>query len=109
MDKVEKWAHKNLKRTKQSAICCTRFGAVPHMCIQTGKRTYWEQPRGEGLGGPGRQKATGKDMELGVGPMEGMKMTGGLKHLSCKEKPRLLGLFTLEKGKLQVDLTEAFQ
>jgi len=37
------------------------------------------------------------------------KMTGRLEHLSCDERLRELGLFSLEKRTVHGDLTTAFQ
>jgi len=36
-------------------------------------------------------------------------MTGGLEHLCCEEKLRVLRLFSLQKIRLQKDLIVAFQ
>ena len=44
-----------------------------------------------------------------MGPEEAMKMIRGLEHLSYKERLREMGLFSMEKKKLQEHLTAAFQ
>jgi len=51
-----------------------------------------------------------KDMELlEWGQRSAMKIVRWLEHLSGKNRLRELGLFRLEKGRLQGDLVAAFQ
>ena len=50
-----------------------------------------------------------KHRAFGVGTGETTKKFKGLEHFSYKERLRLLGLFSLEKRRLQGDITVAFQ